>query len=351
MFARGILAVAGLALAGLFMSSPVAAQFAPGTMLVTDAGTFQRVIAIDPATGDRTVVSGLSRGTGTNFVAPAGIALDASGNILVADRSQGLFSVDPVTGDRTRIASWFNGAGPGLITSEDLVALPNGDIFVADSSYPGIIRFNPNTLEREVVSGPLFAGNLQVGEVGSGPTFNNPTGIAMDAAGNLVVTDPEIGSGNDRVMIVDPATGNRTVLSDQTGIGAGPTFAQPNGVAIAANGDLFVTDLFDDALFRIDPLTGDRAIVSDDNNGTGTSLNFPTGVAFDLGGGILVADQAENAIFAVDPISGDRVEVSGPNVGSGPSLVDPSYLVVVPEPGSAALFACAGLAFARRRRR
>ncbi len=94
--------------------------------------------------------------------------------------------------------------------------------------------------------------------VGSGPGFQAPTGIAVEASGDLVVTDNAL----DAVLRVDPVTGDRTIVSD-AGTGAGPAFGFPRAIAVEASGDLVVTDPALDAVVRVDPVTGDRVIVSE----------------------------------------------------------------------------------------
>ena len=77
----------------------------------------------------------------------------------------------------------------------------------------------------------------------------------MEADGALVVTDRELRA----VVRVDPVSGNRTIVSDAT-TGTGPPFVSPTGIAVEADGALVVTDSV--LVVRVDPTTGDRTIVS-----------------------------------------------------------------------------------------
>ena len=70
--------------------------------------------------------------------------------------------------------------------------------------------------------------------IGSGPSFQSPRGIAVEANGSLVVVD----SGLEAVLRVDPISGDRVIISDAT-IGSGPPFISPRGIAV---GSLVVVD-------------------------------------------------------------------------------------------------------------
>ena len=107
-------------------------------------------------------------------------------------------------------------------------------------------------------------------------------------------------------MSVDPITGDRTTISGDPGsfganVGTGPDFDSdgPSGIVIDRNGDILVADRFAQAIFRIDPATGNRAILSGDPNGAnvGAEPDFPDdgplGLALEATGNILVSQRAK----------------------------------------------------------
>ncbi len=104
-----------------------------------------------------------------------------------------------------------------------------------------------------------------------------------------------------------------TSLFAQVGIGAG--FVNPYGVAVEADGSLVVVDIGLDAVVRVDPVTGDRTILSDDSTGTGTGFVTPFGLAIEADGSLVVVDAGLAAVVRVDPVTGDRTIVSGLNIG------------------------------------
>ncbi len=99
-------------------------------------------------------------------------------------------------------------------------------------------------------------------EVGSGPGFVTPFDIGVEADGSLVVID----SGLEAVVRVDPVSGDRTIVSD-AGTGSGTAFESPLGIAVEADGSLVVIDIGLLAVLRVDPVTGDRTIHSDATTG------------------------------------------------------------------------------------
>jgi len=73
------------------------------------------------------------------------------------------------------------------------------------------------------------------------------------------VADP----GTRAVVRADPATGNRTIVSNAS-IGSGLEFKEPMGIAVEVDGSLVVIDHYLEVVMRVDPTTGDRTIVSGD---------------------------------------------------------------------------------------
>ena len=102
---------------------------------------------------------------------------------------------------------------------------------------------------------------------GSGPGFGSPFGIAVESDGSLVVVDP----GLEALVRVDPVSGERTILSDDS-TGPGPGFGSPRGIAVESDGSLVVVDDGLEALVRVDPVSGERTIVSDASTGRWTGL-------------------------------------------------------------------------------
>lgn len=144
---------------------------------------------------------------------------------------------------------------------------------------------------------------------GSGARFEGPTGLAIDAAGGLYVTD----AGNSNVRRITPANsqiGQVTTLAGQAGFrgnadgtGLRARFDDPQGVAVAPNGDVYVVERNSSTIRKITPAGvvttwAGRAYQHGSTNGDRLTARFimPTGIVMDPNGVLYVADSLANTI-------------------------------------------------------
>lgn len=338
-----------------------AAMLSPGDILVADAGPTGSgpggIFKVDPSTGDRTVVSGFGVGTGPNFEDPIGITVTLGGDILVTDLSgDSIYRVDPSSGDRTLVSGPGVGAGPAFGGPGGIALGPANSIVVTTAMTHEIAGFDVGDVYRvDLATGDRTTLSSTFLGIGTGPSLLRPVGVAIDTDGHILVA--EISDG-ERILKVDPLTGNRSLLSGEnvsTGsdVGTGFDFAGPYGLVLEADGSLLVTDAVLNAIFRVDTATGDRSFMSGGGIGSGPPLQTPVGLAADIDGTIFVPDQGANALYSIDPITGDRTLLSGNGVGLGLDFTAPVFITVVPvpEPSTALLFITGILLLAVMRRR
>ena len=209
----------------------------PGDIFVTDLLAFggaSGVIRVDPATGVETPVS-----AGGFLVQPFGIAIEASGNILVADASAfgglcpggcgGVVRVNPATGAQSIVST-----GGFFVDPFGIAIEADGKILVSDASGL-LIRVHPSTGAQQIVSAAGF--------------FASPTALAVEASGTILVDDQLSG-----IIRVDPVTGTQTPLSP------GGLFCGSLGLALEAGGDILVVDPLafggPGGVIRVNPVTG-----------------------------------------------------------------------------------------------
>ena len=102
----------------------------------------------------------------------------------------------------------------------------------------------------------------QNGRAGDGAVFfNNPRAVGEEPDGNIIVAD--FSSGH--IVRINRQTGDRQLLSDNNNSDQGPAFSQAAGVAILPNGRIFVSDLVFNNVYEIDTVTGARTVVSDES--------------------------------------------------------------------------------------
>jgi DNA-binding beta-propeller fold protein YncE len=170
---------------GQFDSPAGIAVDGSGNVLVADTNNGR----IEKFSARGTVLGVLgSKGSGRGQLGnPIGIAVDRIGDIYVADASH--HCVWKMAPDGTFVAEW-KGPGPGFYGPRRVAIGPDGSIYVVDQGHNRIAKFNP---DGQVVA---VWGSKGTGE----SEFNDPTSVAVDPATNKVyVADPI----NKRIQVFD----------------------------------------------------------------------------------------------------------------------------------------------------
>ena len=178
------------------------------------------------------------------------------------------------------------------------------------------------------------------GDATQGPAGAEPSGLALEANGTVLVIDQAFGTNEQGALFrVDPVSGLRTLVSDFGDATQGPT--GPIGLALEADGTVLVIDFiagtnFQGALFRVDPVSGLRTLLSDFGDATqGLAGSDPFGLALEANGRVLVIDanagtNSQGALFRVERLAGLRVEVSDfGDAGQGDLGTNPVGVAVV----------------------
>lgn len=251
---------------------------------------------------------GVANGTGSaaQFNRPAGVAIDGSGNVYVADyfnhlirkiTSAGVVSTLAGSG----IAGFANGIGITAQFNRPIgVAVDGfGNIYVADSN---------NNLIRKITSAGVvttLAGSGMVGSIngiGTLAQFNTPAGIATDESGNVYVADI-----NNHLIRKITSTGIVTTLAGSTqGFVDGPNtaakFNLPSGLATDGSGNIYVVDSNNQSIRKITSagvvitFAGSYNFGSVNGIGIAAKFNYPNGVATDVLGNVYVADTGNHRI-------------------------------------------------------
>jgi sugar lactone lactonase YvrE len=251
--------------------------------------------------------------TPASFRFPKGVVVDAADSVYVGDqRNNTIRKVSP-----NGVVSTYAGSGlEGALDGSDTEATFNaptgvavdaaGNLYVNDEGNSKVRKITPDALVT-TLAGSGTSGSAD----GPGLTaeFNsNSVGIAIDAAGNVYVGD----QGSHKVRKITPdgtvstfAGSGANGAADGTGVEA--SFRSPGGLAFDSVGNLYVADLGDHTIRRITPeavvttLAGSGAEGSTDAVGTAASFFVPTGLAVDAADNLYVADQGNNLIRRITP--------------------------------------------------
>ena len=183
-----------------------------------------------------------------------------------------------------------------------------GDIYVSDYGNHTIRKITPQG-EVSTFAGTAGASGSEDG-TGNNARFFNPECVTIDGAGNLYVTD----KGNNTIRKINPSAvvttfaGSAGQSGSADGVGSAARFDTPIGITVDSVGNLYVADAFNDTIRRITPsgmvttLAG-LAGMQGSTNGTGSAARFfeASGVATDSGDNIYVSDYANHTIRKITP--------------------------------------------------
>jgi len=306
-------------------------------LLVSDRES-QAIVAVDIASGDRTLFSAVDRGTGLGFSEPSRLELDATRRrLLVVDGSgvpdahtsyrvnrAALVAVDLSSGDRSTLSDPFQGDG-FLPETPYALAFDGSRAYLANDWGGQIAQIDLASKQRKL---------LTSSDVGSGYKPYTPEALApfvsTDDEHELLMLE-ELAPAIVRVNLI---TGTRTVLSGATR-GAGPALQLGADFVVAAPQSgtpsrAFVLDARRAGIVAVNLETGDRTMVSDPSTGTGPEL----GPSDSYSAQALALDSTRNqllvstsrygtssaAVIAVDLTTGDRRLLSGTQRGTGPDV-------------------------------
>ena len=258
-FAPALVALACLGIA------PAAAHGAPGDIAVADEGNWfgssGRVLRV-PSGGAASLVAG-----GAPLSDPMGVAVAADGALLVADEgAEAVFSIAPSGAVDTVVS------GDGLQDPVGIALAPDGKAYVTDRQRDEVLRLD-----------------LATGALTHIADLPNATGVALDQAGKLLVTD------GVALRRIDPGTGAVTTVA------TGAPLVEPRDVAVQLDGTLYVVG--DRQVVRVNPATGATSVLA-----AGAPMSDPRAIDIEPDGDLVVADgrSAGGAVIHVDRETGTK---------------------------------------------
>jgi sugar lactone lactonase YvrE len=313
-----------------------------GNIYVADT-QHNRVCKIDPA-GNMTTIAGdgVSNFSGdggpakaAQFSAPSAVAVDAAGNIYIADQfNQRVRKIDlsgninTVVGGDVAQATGTGEAATSIFLSQpvDLAFNPAGDLLICDRGNSQVFRLNIAAGTLHLVAGNATFGFSGDGGPATAASFNVPFSIAVDAQGNVFIADVD----NGRVRRVDAATGIVNTVagtgdggfSGDGGLATAATLDFPATVALNSAGDLFIMDGNNVRIRRVDNATqtissvvgnGVKGFYGDGGPALKASFLFPKSMKFDAAGNLVILDTFNNRVRRVSaaPVPANSYDTDG----------------------------------------
>jgi sugar lactone lactonase YvrE len=251
---------------------------------------------------------------------PSGIVADRNGNFFIADRlnhtirkisSEGVVS----TFAGSPLASGTvdgSGASARFFNPRNLALDALGNIYVADTGNHSIRKITQGGVVTTIAGSSGAAGKSD--GVGTLATFSFPYGVAVDTAGNIFIAD----TGNHAIRKISPDGGVITLagscgfVGSSDGAGNSARFASPNALVVAPDGSLCVADSGNSLIRKVTPegvvttvagrFSGSRYVGSQDGtNGVNAWFSNPSGIAIDSYGNLLVTEAGSNTIRKINP--------------------------------------------------
>lgn len=306
------------------LASAVVLGYSPGA--ASEPETVQ--IAQSPNVPQRVRLQRQRRQGGTLdvFNGPRGVGVDARGILYVSD----YFNATIRSVDRQDQVKRLAGAQAGFADGRNdgarflypvgLSLDADGTIYVADAGNHRIRKVTPQQLSNGWIVSTL-AGSLRGSRDGAGALaeFNDPRDVAVDSEGNVYVAD----TGNHLIRKITPKGLVSTLAGSSLGFVDGPArtarFARPEGIAVDAQGVIYVADTNNHSIRKITPdgtvstLAGNGLMGAADGKGAKAQFAEPEDVAVDREGNVYVTDTGNARIRLITPDGTVSTVAGGPD--------------------------------------
>jgi sugar lactone lactonase YvrE len=239
-----------------------------------------------------------------------GLTIEADGRVFVCNAGKRILKITPPSTVSTLAGSIVAGMADGTGISaqfsapQDICKDVSGNFYVTDMGNHRIRKITPTGIVT------TFAGSTQGYADGTGTSaqFNNPTGIIIDASGNLFVAD----AGNYRIRKITQA-GIVTTFAGSTqgyadGVGTVAKFKNPNKITIDNLGNLYIIDTGNYRIRKISPM---GLVTTFAGSGINGSLDGPINNAkFSNGMSGIVHDQ-QGSLYITERYSGNSEQFLG----------------------------------------
>jgi sugar lactone lactonase YvrE len=273
-------------------------------VITTIAGT-----GIEGYSGDNAIA------TAAQLDTPSGVAVDASGNIYIADShnhrirkiSGGTITTFAGTGAPGFSGDTGSAAAAQLSLPSGVAVEASGNVYIADTNNQRIRKVSSGTINTIAGDGEeLYAGD---GAAATAAALDSPTSVAVDASGNVYIADRL----NQRIRMVSGGIITTIAGTNTTGFSGGfsgdggaaiaAMLSKPSGVSVDAVGNIYIADTGNQRIRQLGGGTiatiegsGAQGYAGDGGLSTGAILNSPRSVALDAFGNLSIADRLNQLV-------------------------------------------------------
>ena len=298
---------------------------------------------------------------------PGGVFVDASGNLFIADTENSVIRevmaasglIQTVAGNGILCAASTDACGDGgpavsaqLNSPAGVFVDASGNIFIADTSDSRIreVVASTGTIQTVAGTGASCLTFSACGDAGAAASaeLNNPYAVVVDGSGNIYVADSDdsairvVNPGAAAVTIagvtISPGTiatiaGNGTACTDpSSGCGDGGPAADaelnfPSGLSLDSAGNIYIADTFNNTIREVSATSGtiqtvagtlgQRGYAGDNGPSTSALLDTPYGVFLDSFGNIFVADTDNSVVREIVAVNSNTIQTIAGNGTSG----------------------------------
>ncbi|HEV2446758.1 MAG TPA: IPT/TIG domain-containing protein, partial [Candidatus Sulfopaludibacter sp.] len=313
-------------------------KIAPSGVITTVAGTGVAGYSGDGGSAANAQING-----------PVGVAADAFGDVFIADTGNNRIRKVTNTGIIYTVAGNGNagffgdgGLGPfaALHAPQGVAVDAAGNIYIADTANQRVRMATP-TLTIQTIAGSGLAGFSGDGAPAINAQLNSPAAVALDSAGNVYIADRD----NGRIRMVNSAGVISTFAGggSANGIGdGGPAaaaqLASPQGLAVNGAGALFISDTGHNRIREVFPNgaiitlagTGTCCYSGDGGPAAAAEIDAPLSLALDSAGNLYLADSGNSAVRAIQQANITPSITAVVNAASElPGPVSPGEVVVI----------------------
>jgi len=317
--------------------APQSATSYAGVLVLTDnvTGSPQRIQLTGAGTGVRivTTVAGLTRSvygnggaaTSAELGYPAGAAIDAAGNVYLADGSNNqIRKLNASTGLITAFAGTGQAAYSGdgqlainaqLSDPQAVVIDASGNLYIADSGNYVIRKVTAATGVISTIAGNGSYGDSGDGGLATAASLGFVAAVAVDSAGNVYLADED----NSVIRKITASTGIISTIAVSS-----LSLTYPSGLAVDSTGNLYISNTSNSQVDKVAAGTGAVTVYAGNGNygysgdggaATSAELEEPAGLWLDASQNLYIADEGANVIRKVTALTGVISTVAGNGTG------------------------------------